>query len=58
MNTAAIQQRMAGVKPLADLQQRLANELALQADNVNYQFDPVLVVMIISILVQVIIHCR
>lgn len=58
MTTETLQQRIAASPALADLQRKLTDELVLQADNENCQFDPILVVMIISVLVQVIIHCR
>jgi hypothetical protein len=57
MTTAELQKRIDASAALSDLKRKLTDEIALQADN-SFQFDPFLVVMIISVLVQVIIHCR
>jgi hypothetical protein len=57
MTTAELQKRIDKSAALSDLKRKLTDEIALQADN-SFQFDPFLAVMIISILVQVIIHCR
>lgn len=58
MTTETLQQRISASPALADLQHKLTDELVLQADNENCQFDPTLIVTIISVLVQIIIHCR
>lgn len=42
---------------LRKLQKKLLEEIEFRADN-SAQFDPVTIIMIISIVVQVIIHCR
>ncbi|NDC55417.1 MAG: hypothetical protein EBZ69_01080 [Alphaproteobacteria bacterium] len=42
---------------LRKLRAKFIDELQFRSD-VNAQFDPMLIIMIISILVQVIIHCR
>ena len=57
MTTTELQKRIDESAALSDLKRKLTDEIALQADN-SFQFDPFLAVMIISILVQVIIHCR
>jgi hypothetical protein len=42
---------------LSALHDDIAKEVMFHADN-NTQFDPITIIMIISIIVQVIIHCR
>lgn len=42
---------------LSALHDDIVKELAFHADG-NVQFDPITIIMIISIIVQVIIHCR
>lgn len=57
MTTDELQRHIDASPALSDLKRRLTDELTLQADN-SFQFDPMLIIMIISIVVQVIIHCR
>jgi hypothetical protein len=57
MTTEELQQRIDASPALSALKRKLTDELVLQADN-SFQFDPITIIMIISILVQVIIHCR
>ena len=57
MTNEELQRRIDASPALSALRDQLANELVAQADN-SFQFDPVLIIMIISVLVQVIIHCR
>lgn len=42
---------------LKSIEEKLASDLATRADN-GAQFDPMLIIMLISIAVQIIIHCR
>lgn len=42
---------------LKSIQEKLASDLAARADQ-GAQFDPMLIIMLISIAVQIIIHCR
>jgi hypothetical protein len=57
MTTEELQRRVNESPALAALRDRLTDELVAQGDN-SYQFDPLTIIMIISIIVQVIIHCR
>ena len=57
MTPEELQQRVDASAALSDLKRKLTEELTLQADD-SFQFDPFLVIMIISVLVQIIIHCR
>lgn len=57
MNTEELQRRVNESPALAALRDKLTDELVARGDN-SFQFDPITVIMIISIIVQVIIHCR
>lgn len=57
MTTEELQQRVQASPALSALRDRLTDELVAQGGN-SYQFDPITIIMIISIIVQVIIHCR
>jgi len=57
MTTEELQRRVNESPALSALRDRLTDELVAQ-DNNSYQFDPVTIIMIISIIVQVIIHCQ
>ena len=55
MRTEELQQRIDASPALSAMKRKLTDELVLQADN-SFQFDPITIIMIISIIVQVIIH--
>jgi len=57
MTTEELQQRVNDSPALSAMRDKLSDELCAQADN-SFQFSPLLVITIISIIVQVIIHCR
>lgn len=57
MTNEELQRRVNESPALSALRDRLTDELVAQGDN-SFQFDPLLIIMIISIIVQVIIHCR
>lgn len=57
MDTNHIQDRINAVPALRRLQAKLQDTLQFHADG-GAQFDPILIMMIISTLVQIIIHCR
>jgi hypothetical protein len=57
MTTEELQRRVNESPALAALRDRLTDELVAQGNNA-YQFDPITIIMIISIIVQVIIHCK
>jgi hypothetical protein len=57
MTTEELQRRVNESPALSALRDKLTDELVAQGDN-SFQFDPITVIMIISIIVQVIIHCR
>ena len=57
MTTEELQRRVNESPALAALRDRLTDELVAQGNN-SYQFDPITIIMIISIIVQVIIHCK
>lgn len=57
MNEGALADRIKASPALSALHDDIAKELAFHSEN-NVQFDPITIIMIISIVVQVIIHCR
>lgn len=57
MTTEELQRRVNESPALSALRNRLTDELVSQGNNL-YQFDPITVIMIISIIVQVIVHCK
>lgn len=57
MTTEELQRRVNESPALSALRDKLTDELVAQGNN-SYQFDPITVIMIISIIVQVIIHCK
>ena len=57
MTTEELQRRVNESPALSALRDKLTDELVAQGDN-SCQFDPITIIMIISIIVQVIIHCR
>lgn len=57
MTTEELQRRVNESPALSALSDRLTEELAAQSNNA-YQFDPITIITIISIVIQVIIHCR
>lgn len=57
MTHEELQRRVNESPALSALRDRLTYELIKQ-DNNSYRFDPLIIIMIISIIVQVIIHCR
>ncbi|NDD52743.1 hypothetical protein EBZ39_02485 [bacterium] len=57
MTTEELQRRVNESPALSALRDKLTDELVAQGNN-SYQFDPITIIMIISIIVQVIIHCR
>lgn len=57
MTESELADRIKASPKLSALNDDIAKELVFHADN-NVQFDPVTIIMIISIIVQVIIHCQ
>lgn len=57
MTNDELAKRIESSPRLKKLQTRLLEEVSFRCDN-SVQLDPVTIVMIISIIVQVIIHCR
>lgn len=57
MTTEELQRHVNASPALSALRDQLSDELGAQADN-SFQFDPILIITIISIIVQVIIYCR
>lgn len=57
MTTEELQRRVNASSALSSLRDKLTDELVAQSDNAC-QLDPITVIMIISIIVQVIIHCK
>lgn len=57
MNEQKIQERLESLPALNSAVNRLREETVFRADN-SVQFSPLLIITVISIIVQVIIHCR
>lgn len=57
MTERELSDRIKASPALSNLCDEIAQEVTFHADN-NVQFDPITIVMIISIVVQIIIHCR
>jgi len=57
MTEGALADRIKSSPNLSALHDDIAKELAFHSEQ-NVQFDPITIIMIISIIVQVIIHCR
>lgn len=57
MTDAELQERIAHSPALQELQDQLAREVRFKTDD-SVQFDPILIVTVISIIVQIVIHCR
>lgn len=57
MTTEELQRRVNESPALSALRDKLTDELVAQGNN-SCQFDPITIIMIISIIIQVIIHCR
>lgn len=57
MTHEALAEKIAKSPKLQKLQANLLNEVQFRVDN-SVQLDPVTIVMIISIIVQIVIHCR
>jgi len=57
MDEATIQKRIQATPQLAPISDALQREVKFRADSA-FKFDPFLMVAIISIVIQVIIHCR
>lgn len=57
MDTADLQKRIQNDAQLRALSDSLQREIQFRADT-SFQFDPFLMVAIISIIIQIIIHCR
>jgi hypothetical protein len=57
MNTADLQKRIQSDAQLSALSDSLQREIRFRADTA-FQFDPFLMVAIISIIIQIIVHCR
>lgn len=57
MTTEELQAKISASPALSSLKDKLTDELVRQADN-SFQFDPMLIIMIISVIVQVIVHCQ
>lgn len=57
MDAGAFADRVKSSPALSALHDDIVKELAFHGDS-NVQFDPITIIMIISIIVQVIIHCR
>lgn len=57
MTEGALADRVKTSPALSALHDDIAKELAFHSDG-SVQFDPITIIMIISIMVQVIIHCR
>jgi hypothetical protein len=57
MDAQDIQKRIEASPALRSVRDKLSEELSFRAD-ASVQFDPFLIVMIISICVQLFIHCR
>lgn len=57
MTNEELQQRIERSPRLRKLQAKLLEEVTFRADT-SVQLDPITIVMIISIVVQIIIHCR
>lgn len=57
MATDDLQERIESLPALKAAAGQLRDEIGFRADG-SVQFDPFLIVMIISIIVQVVIHCR
>lgn len=57
MDEGHLADRIAASPALSSLRDDIAREVSFQSDG-SFQFDPITIIMIISIIVQVIIHCR
>lgn len=57
MDESALADRIKASPALTALHDDIVTELVFHGDN-NVQFDPITIIMIVSIIVQVIIHCR
>jgi len=57
MDTADLQKRIQNDAQLSALSDSLQRELRFRAD-ASFHFDPFLMVAIISIIIQIIVHCR
>lgn len=57
MELSELAERIEQSPKLKKLQKKLLSELQFRADN-SVKFDPITIIMIVSIIVQVIIHCR
>lgn len=57
MDEGALADRIKASPALSALHDDIARELAFHSEH-SVQFDPITIIMIISIVVQVIIHCR
>lgn len=57
MTESQLADRIKASPALSALHDDIAKEVMFHADN-NVQFDPITIIMIISIIVQVIIHCQ
>lgn len=57
MTAADLQERIENSPALAQLRNRLQDEIAFRSPQ-GYAFSPLLVISVISIIVQIVIHCR